>query len=102
MARKSREIVEAMSGVLDSEFETLMRTADFSLIEIDSEPNHWRLDLCNAVIGRLVNQNIKITPEFSCYSKNSREKRQRVRVFYDKTQHVAIGICFVSSKVGPG
>jgi len=88
--------------VSDSEFESLMRATGFSMIEIDDDPNHWRLDLCNAVIGRLVKQNIKITPEFTCFSKNSSETRQRARFFYDKKQGVAIGICFISSKVGPG
>jgi hypothetical protein len=92
----------AVFTVPESAFVSLMNSTGFSKIEIDSDTNHWRLELCNEVIAYNLKQNITITPEFACFSKDSPEKRQRTRFFYDRKQQLAIGITFVSSKRGPG
>jgi hypothetical protein len=92
----------AVFTVSESAFVSVMNSTDFSKIEIDSDSNRWRLELCNEVIAYNLKQNIRITPEFACFSKDSPEKRQRTRFFYDRNQQLAVGITFVSSKRGPG
>jgi hypothetical protein len=92
----------AVFSVAEPDFYSLIEAAGFSKVEISDDPNHWRLELCNAVVTRLVKRNIQITPGSVCFAKESPENRRRARVYYDPTNHIAVGICFVSSKRGPG
>jgi hypothetical protein len=82
----------------ESDFRSLAGSAGFSKIEVGDDPNHWRLGLCNEVLARLVDPKIKVASDFDCYSKVSPGGRQRMRLYYDKKEHLAIGICFISSK----
>lgn len=76
----------------ESELRELLEKQGFVPVGIETDPAHWRLDLCNSVSKRLVKTDIQINPSFDCFSKNN--STNSARVFYDKSQNVAILVAF--------
>ena len=72
----------------EAEIRTWLGQQGYTTIGIETDPNHWRLDLCNSIVHRLVKINVKIDQTFDCYSKET--NRKRVRIFYDKSKNLAV------------
>jgi hypothetical protein len=94
---KKRPIIGGGSYVLAfkiprNEVGNLATNNGFVAVNINDNPNHWRLSLCNSVISDIVSPNITITPEFEAYSKEC--VTNSTRLFYNANQELAVVIGF--------
>lgn len=78
--------------IAEEDLHSLLNTNGYKLVDINSDPDHWRLDLCNSVVHRLTRKNVQILPNLKCY--DNRTSTTESRVFYAPTNHQAIFLGF--------
>lgn len=78
--------------VSEPEFQMLLERESYRVQRIEANSTEDDLDLCNSILNRLGKVNFIITPAFDSYRKETRQNR--TRLFYDKTQHLAVVVGF--------
>ena len=73
-----------------NEVRDLAASNGFAAININDNPNQWRLSLCNSLISDAVSPKFRITAEFEAYSKVS--AINGTRLFYETNQELAVVI----------
>lgn len=75
---------EDLKGLMDRE--------GYTVIGAETDPDHWRLSLCNQVVRALTRGGVEIRSSFACYSRET--ITNRVRVFYDGNRELGILVGF--------
>lgn len=78
--------------VAPGDLERIIAAQGFTTVDVDSDPAHWRTDLCNSVLRSLRVKNPVISAELRCFQKET--KSYSSRVFYDTNQQFAILLGF--------
>jgi hypothetical protein len=78
--------------VPEGEFGPFIKAEGYQAVGIESDPEQWRLDLCNSAIGRLTRSPFRVVPNCERYER--RTAATAARIFYSRKDQTAVFVGF--------